>query len=155
MTVQASLPDSLLALAHAAPTAASCVDSIALLRPTRRTPNPPSPPKPAHRPGFRTPRRNARRICRRRIRTTRTRVRSADVRKNHEATARFNHCSVTMWTIWPIPYFCGSFLETPITDLPSNAAFDTTLAITDTINVPPYLREDVRRTQAPYKRPPG
>ena len=77
------------------------------------------------------------------------------MRKNHEATARFNHCSVTMWTIWPSPYFCGSFLETPINDLPSNAAFDTTLAITDTINVPPYLRADVRRPQAPYKRPPG
>lgn len=53
------------------------------------------------------------------------------------------------------PCFCGSFLEIPIIDLPSNGAFDIALAITDMIDVPPYLCEDVRRARAPYKRLPG
>mgnify|MGYP001741448896 CR=1 FL=1 len=66
------------------------------------------------------------------------------MRKNHKATARFDRFSVAVWTIWPIPCFCGMLTGIPAIDLSANAAFGAALIGVGAIGLILYLRGDAR-----------
>ena len=66
------------------------------------------------------------------------------MRKNHKATARFDRFSVAVWTIWPIPCFCGMLTGIPAIDLSANAAFGAALIGAGAIGLILYLRGDAR-----------
>ena len=53
--------------------------------------------------------------------------------------------SVTVWTIWPIPYLCGMLMGIPPIDVSANAAFGATLGAARAISLALCLRGDTRR----------
>ena len=66
-------------------------------------------------------------------------------RKNHEAMASSHRFSVTMWTIWLIPYLCSMLMGIPTIDMSANAAFGATLGAAGAICLALCLRGDTRR----------
>lgn len=66
-------------------------------------------------------------------------------RKNHEAMASSRRFSVTVWTIWLIPYLCSMLMGIPTIDVSANAAFGATLGAAEAISLALCLRRDERR----------
>ena len=75
------------------------------------------------------------------------------MRKNHEATARFDRFSVAVWTIWLVPCFCGMLTGIPMINLSANAAFGVALIGADVISLALYLRGMHARCNHPRPRP--